>query len=73
MTAVREGTYRSACGRLLHRWIDGAGHAYWETEEQDGTRHAVEMADTAQPVLLSDDPMWPCDVGSPREPVLITD
>lgn len=56
VTAVREGTYRSVCGRLLHCRVDAAGRIYWESEDEDGTCRTVDLAATARPVLLSDDP-----------------
>ncbi len=54
------GTYRSVCGYLLHCHLDVAGSARWEIEDDDGARRPVELAPTARPALLSDDPEWPC-------------
>lgn len=72
MNAIGEGTYRSVCGRLLHRRVDAAGSS-WESEDEDGTRRSVDLAATARPVLLSDDPAWPSGIGGPLEPVLDPD
>ena len=70
---MREGTYRSVCGRLLHRRVDAAGRISWESEDEDGTCRTVDLAATARPVLLSDDPAWPSRVGACAEPVLDPD
>lgn len=53
------GTYRTACGCLIHHRIDASGRVYWELEEHDGTCRDIELAGTARPALLSDDPYWP--------------
>lgn len=53
------GTYRSACGRLLHYRLDASGGVRWELEEDDGRCRDIELAATARPALLSDDPDWP--------------
>lgn len=63
------GTYRSACGCLLHRRIDATGRECWEAEADDGVSWDVELAPTARPTLLSDDPDWPAGSPRGREPV----
>ena len=56
---ARQGTYRSACGCLLHRRTDATGRECWEAEDESGACRDVELAPTARPTLLSDDPDWP--------------
>lgn len=68
-----EGTYRSACGCLLHRRLDATGGQRWEAEGDDGVCWDVELAPTARPTLLSDDPDWPSGTRQVPEPVLRPD
>lgn len=68
-----EGTYRSACGCLLHCHVDALGRARWEAEDDDGALRAVELARTARPIPLSDDPDWPSVRLRIAEPVLDPD
>lgn len=70
---VSEGTYRSACGCLLHRRRDAAGHVRWEAEDDDGRCRDIELADWARPALLSDDPDWPSGMRRVAVPVLEPD
>lgn len=64
-----EGTYRSLCDRLLHCYIDVTGRARWTIEDETGHR-PVQLAASARPRLLSDDPDWPSGPERFREPVL---
>lgn len=70
---AREGTYRNACGCLLHRRVDATGGERWEVEDDDGLCRDVELAPTAQPTLLSDDPDWPSGRRVAPDPVLVPD
>lgn len=69
---VAEGTYRSACGCLLHCHIDVDGRVWWMAEDESGWR-PVELARSAAPRLLSDDPDWPAGPDRLREPILDPD
>ena len=73
MTVPAEGTYRSACGSLLHCRADADGRTRWLAEDDDGACRDVELAPTARPRMLSDDPDWPSDAQRIREPVLDPD
>lgn len=66
------GTYRSACGSLLHRRVEGDGGVRWVAEDDRGCR-PVELAWTATPRMLSDDPDWPCGPERFRDAVLEPD